>query len=303
MSYMAYETGVMTGAPIELLHFEHGNGADNWYFTSADEDIVYDGDTYTAIALKRSAYQFGSDMKVGTLRLSVPRDNAIALLFLSYTPSDPIWLTVRRKHRDDAEAVVAWLGKVRSVDWKGAEAVIECLSILSTLKKFGNRYRFQMMCNHMLGEVMCPIDLEHDHDSGEGDYDLEEDFKKEIEVTDTDDGGLKLLSADLSYNGENAVYHTFFQAGYIVSDATGERRFIIEHDGSPAGADAFVKILQPFSAAAIADGTFFVYAGCNRSKEMCLEKFGSAEIFGGFPFMPIENPFAFPFTTRIGEEE
>jgi hypothetical protein len=40
-----------------------------------------------------------------------------------------------------------------------------------------------------------------------------------------------------------------------------------------------------------------VYAGCARDLDTCLNKFNNTINFGGFPYIPLNNPFTYKITT------
>lgn len=300
MSFAINEVSRYYGQPIELYEFIHGNGVDEWYFTSADEEITYGGETYTPVNLKRGNFRIEANPGTSELRLTVPVDNAIAQLFRNYSPSNPIDLTIKRKHRQDGAAthIVIWNGRISSVLFTSSFATIICENYLSLLKRISPRYRHQLMCQHSLGDTRCGIDLENDTDPGAGNYDQSQAFKLTPVNIDEFQAGDKtrIKSSSLNFEAENIVYHSFFTGGYAIHDLGGnptyQKRLIIKHDGNDPEADnkGEIEIIHPFDDL-IVDDDITVYAGCNRSRPMCIAKFDNLANFGGFPFIPLINPF------------
>ena len=55
MTYTTLETSAQSGRPVELYEFI--NGATAYRYTSADGDVVYGGNTYTAAPIARGAVE------------------------------------------------------------------------------------------------------------------------------------------------------------------------------------------------------------------------------------------------------
>lgn len=54
-----------------------------------------------------------------------------------------------------------------------------------------------------------------------------------------------------------------------------------------------LTLFNSFSKGSIAEGTKLkAYAGCDKTNRTCSKKFGNILNFGGFPFIPIDNPFS-----------
>jgi len=68
----------------------------------------------------------------------------------------------------------------------------------------------------------------------------------------------------------------------------GEKRAVYATDIS--GDANTIRILQPFRSQAVND-TVIVYAGCDRTRSTCSRKFNNHLNHGGFPDIPILNPF------------
>jgi len=304
VSYDEKEIGAYTGNPVELYKFENSNDPpDEWWYASGDDTVLLYSDTYVPMMISRSQLRLATDIRGDSLTVRVARDNPVALLWLNYPPQDSIWLTIYRKHRDDAETLVVWKGRVRGVSWSGAEAVLECEPLVGLLKRPCLRATFQLVCNHQLYDDRCGYGWEGGMINGQDSNGVY--FKNPVDhpgpATITDIVGNKYYSAAFSAYAIEfdppADYLYFFTAGYAVDLVTGERRFIKFHDGGVG--DGYIELYQPFSGVEI-DDEIDVYAGCNHiansatagiEENTCKFKFNNVVNFGGFPAMPVVNPF------------
>lgn len=263
MSYDAKETGLITGNPAELYEFV--KGSDRYLFTSADRAISVSLPTpvtFEKSAMNRGEPEQGSDLERAAISITVPIDHEIARLFIAFVPGDTIVLTIYRMHRDDGEIVTFWKGIVRNVAWLGGEARIECDPLRTLLDTPGLRFQFQPTCNHMLYSSACGALIGSFSHSG---------------VITAIDGDVITSSA------VGAQAAGYFDGG-IVQRAGGDRRMIVSTSGNDA------TLLFQFATLGLGETVTFI-AGCDRSATVCDTRFNRLSSHGGFPDMPIKNPF------------
>lgn len=260
MTYAAQETGIATGAPAELYKFSGFN--QTWYYTSADEEINYLGNTYLPGVMKRSENAIEGQDGESNIDLTTARDNEVAMLYRVIVPARTITLTIYRLHRSEVtpEVIVYWQGRIRSVTWKNSEAIINC-SLQGTFKRQGPNMLYQKVCPHILYSPRCGV-------SKEG-------FKVTGQITAINGS---VITTDVAGSQADG----YWLAGY--AETGGEVRAIIAHSG------AVVTLMVPLAEASVGD-TLTLYAGCNHSKTDCATKFNNVLNFGGMPYMPIKNPF------------
>ena len=284
MSYAAKETGIYTGNPIELYRFADAADADLALYTSGDVETVYSGKTYTPYTISRGNVRLATDLNSDKLMLRVPRDNAVAALFISYSPQDSVWLTIYRLHRDDGNAITIWKGRVRGASWQGSQATLECEPLSGLLKRYCLRASFQALCNHQLGDARCTVDFDDTNADGMP-FSIRADLIGAVTIGAVT--GLVYQSDDLKdLAGGGGYKDTWFTGGFAVDLVTGERRLIVVHDGTTGN----ITLWQAFSGVGVGD-EIDVYAGCPRSADACVERFDNLVNFGGFPAMPAVNPF------------
>lgn len=263
MSYSSYENSEDLGNPLELYKFSSTSFNSNYYYNNGEEDFIYLADTYTPENIKRSQPEIAQERSAQTITVQVPMDIGIADKYLGYLPPTTVWLTIYRVHRTDGEVATFWTGKVTSVSRQQHELVFSCQPIDTAFEKVGLRRFYGAGCNHML----------YDPNSCRVDKDL---FKATGTITSF--SGLTINSSIFSSQPNG-----WWTAGFM-QRSNGEMRFITDHSGST------VTILYPFSNLQISE-TVDIYAGCDRKYPTCINKFNNKDNYGGFPFVPTDDPF------------
>lgn len=264
MTYDARESGAQTGEPVELYEFRHGP---NFYrYTSAEADVLFESQLFTAVPLSRTAIEATQEVARGALTVSCARTLSLLSLFNPVPPSEVITVTVRRFHRGDAEAVVVWIGRVLNVSWRGLQAEIRCESVYTSIQRPGLRRMYQKQCPHVLYSAQCGAN--------------KDSYRVSVAVVSV--AGLNVTTSSLG-----AVADGYFAGGWVEwSPEAGivERRAIRGHAGNTLQLN-----FQPLGLAPGA--TLDVYPGCDHTLGTCAAKFSNAPNYGGMPYIPTKNPF------------
>lgn len=271
MTYAAEEISVQGGAPVELYTFAHGSSV--WRYTSRESNYTDDSgsptETFTAAAISRTAIESTHEKARNAIRLTVPRNFAIAELFRVAPPSDVISVTVRRVHRGDAASpIVAWVGRVLNATFEGPKATLTCEPVTVSLQRTGLRRIYSLGCPHVLYGEGCNLD--------------KASFAHATTVASV--SGITLTVASVgAYN---------YSGGFVEwtnGDGNVERRFIESHTaGSPSSTT--LTLMSAFAGIAVSDAVT-LYPGCDHSLATCDATFSNAVNYGGFPFIPKLNPF------------
>jgi len=264
MTYNSIEESVFSGDLIELYKFSIGHLT--FAYTSSTDELQYLGTSYKTWNLDRNAITQGDDINRGDLLISVSRDFPIADRFRVTPPSTPVLLTVYRVHRGSSDGAVAWQGRVMSVEWKGSVAELRCQSAFSTIQRTGIRRTYQATCPHVLYGVDCRADSVNYAAIG----------------TPT-----AFTSTTITANVFSSFGDGFYDGGYIeylTHESITEQRTIVSQVGALATLSAKLVDLD-------ASTQFTVYAGCNRTIDICDSRFSNSVNYGGFPFVPNQTPF------------
>jgi uncharacterized phage protein (TIGR02218 family) len=264
MSYDSLETSGYAGRPYELYQFSTADAI--WYLTSADQTISYLGQQYTPLAIKRTNTNQTAEAKGGTVRVTLPKEHAVAQQFVAFSPDSPMFLVIFRGHLGDPDVVVNFTGKVTMSSF-GDFAELNCIPESDVLKNSVPAMAFQAPCNHFLYDSGCTIDKTLFATPGV------------ISVMDPTATIVTITAAGAKTSG-------WFTAGYI--EIGQQRRMIMLHAGD------VITLMSPLTGIAVG-AEVTLYAGCMRDFNTCKKKFNNSQNYIGFQWVPTKNPFKDPF--------
>ncbi len=270
MAYEDNEVSVRGGKPNELYLFE---GTYSTYrYTSGPRPVNYQAPgedeehEYTPIAIQRSAVNAGTqdDDKLDlTITIAVTHQIVMDYGFQDTPPS--LQLSIFRYH-DLSDVRPYWYGPVNNIQVTGGKASIRSYSKLGAAlaQSFPNVF-YQAPCNHTLYDARCGVSYAANSEN----------------VTVVEVAGRTITFDDIGAGMTGKLI------GGEVKLPSGERRMIT------AQAANVVTVNFPFSTASIAEDDVVVIAkGCDLAYTGdCKLKFDNQLNFGGFPFIPAENPF------------
>ena len=264
--------------PVELYRVWRGAGdqlnINTWFYTSGDVPVVFGGKTYVPATLNRGLVKFDSSLSVTTLDIQAGYIENPVIEFIAINPIEILWISIMRLHRDQVplEADVIFLGQIKSVSFKGVQAIINCFGFEHFLQMVVPKWRFQLTCNHNLFDSKPKL-LKSGYFPGTA-----IPFKGTATVT-LDSTKTVLTSA--TFDTYDDGYFTLGEVSYGV-----ESRAIVGHSGD------HITIAYPMRELGIGAPPYIVdaYPGDDRRIETCRNKFYNLINFLGFPFTPVENP-------------
>jgi len=266
MTFEAYEDSVQGGTPLELYEFSHD--VTTVYFNSSWATYTYLTKDYLPAALQRTQIDETSEVAKSDLRITCAHDFAIAALFDPYPPSSGVNLRLRRLHRTDGDidAKLFWIGRVISCAWEGAQAILTCESILTSMRRPGLRRNYQRSCPHVLYGAACGV--------------AATSFRTTTTLTSL--AGISITSADFDIPADG-----YFNGGYLEWEPEAgriERRALRNHVGDT------IDMSHPIEGLASGDEVN-VFAGCAHDMPTCEGTFSNSDNYGGFLQIPKKNPF------------
>ena len=259
MTFDARESSIYGGQPFELYLFQ--TETQTWRLTSSDRTISYLGNDYTPEAIQRTATSQGLELKSGAVKVTLPKTHEIAQMFLPYIPSTPLSLVIYRGHKDEAEVVVHFTGRVTSAQF-GDECVLTAVPEQEVLKRKIPAQKYQSQCNNILYDTGCGVDKEL--------------FRVTATLDTVDGDEVTATEFDAEADGH-------FDNGYLEKGV--ERRFILKHVGDT------LTLLQPM-AGLVAGDEVSCFPGCNRKfTGDCTIRYDNGDHFFGFDRIPKRNPF------------
>lgn len=267
MTYDAQEISRYSGAPVEFYKFASGATVIG-RFTSADaaRTIADPDDTnlYAPETIGRGSLRFTQEEVSASITVTIPTANAVAQLFIPYTPPAPVTLTIFGLQRYDgtAEVVPIFVGEVLSARFTGSECQLLVAPAWRGLKRQVPALTVQNQCAWMLFSGGCGLDRE--------------DFKDVATLTAVE--GLTVSSTTFDARADGYYVNGWLEA------ADGERRVIVAHVGP------VVTVAGPMPASFAVSAEVFAFAGCDRTEVTCRVKFNNLVHHLGFPRVPGRNP-------------
>ena len=157
----------------------------------------------------------------------------------------------------------------------------ECNSLNKIFDRNIPRQLFQPGCNWVLFESNCGL--------------LPANWKWTAVVVSYNAATSTLVLGTIASTNTATVVAHYFGAGYVQITTAGNRQTRMVSDNTViAGGQMSVYLSQPLFTAPSAGDAVALYPGCSgRYAEDCTAKFNNAGQFGGFPFMPVNNPTVF----------
>jgi uncharacterized phage protein (TIGR02218 family) len=267
MSYNTY--AVSNDDLVEVALYEFNLGTTYWRYTSADRDITYDGDLYTAVAIKDNGIrQSGSPGDTDEFVVEIDATLPPPLLYRATPPSEELWLTVRRMHHGDVDGPIYWIGTIM-----GASQTDEVTSEMRgqilgpSLRRGGLRLLWQRQCTHMVYGPGCNVDRA-----------LHAVVATITAKTDTTITATEIAGEDVGH----------FDGGFVEwtrADGSKDRRPL-----QAGGTADTVYFLTTTYGLDVGD-TVTLYPGCDGTYPTCEAKFSNEDNFGGVRHLIEQNPY------------
>lgn len=258
--------------PIEFYTFV---GSFRTYrYTSADTSLTLDAQLYEALPIGRGAVRAGDQTQDQLdVEITLPYDAEVVrdYAYLSAPATLQVIITAIDRSADlgngafaSSGGVVLWSGQASgfSVTKRVARCRVPSNFVRSLNNEVPSVY-YQNPCNHVLYDTRCKV--------------LRASFETTTTVTGITGGTLIGVTDD-------GAADDFLNAGEIVNNRTGERRLVLRNVANAITIPLeFVDILVGDEVA--------LAAGCDHSFNTCRTKFNNTINYGGFPFIPTDNPF------------
>lgn len=276
-NYNDLENSVEGGYIYENYIFSTENN--EWKFTTNDVDQT----EYTKLEIQRKKIQRIDNLLKQDLEITIPVDCAFAVEVFSSMPEEILGVQLFYGHYP-ASPVLAFKGRLVSVDSKKHGLVLKFEPISTTLKRKGFQTMYQRVCRHPLYGTFCGVNpsngvLEPPTDGAivnSGGADVTGVYKTE--------GAVVTIFGDSLVLDEVAEFpNSYFTAGYILGPR-GLKRMIINHTGNT------LQLIRGIPS--LVEGeTITVFAGCDHTFQTCKSKFANHDNYGGFDKIPNANPF------------
>lgn len=260
MTFESREASVHDGAPLECYRFVQGE--ESWLLTSADDPVTLPSGTYQPEAISRGELDHSQESLSGALEITLPGTHALVAPYIPYAPPRPTAVTLYRAHRgEESDARVRFVGRVGSVRFDGAAAVLRCLPLDAAFQRSLPILTFQSLCQWALYGPGCGINATA--------------YRELATVTAVSGSTVTALAFAGHADG-------WWTNGWIEGPG-GEVRFVVAHAGQ------VVTVAEPIPG--LAPGQVVAaYAGCDRTEATCAGKFTNLANHMGWARIPTRNP-------------
>jgi len=256
--YIAKEKAVQH-KPVELYKIWQGDSY--FYHTNGDSSVEFEGNTYTPATISRGSIQYNAQLEANSIEVTFSKAFSPVLEFIAANPATVLWIEVSRLFRDLlSEKSILFIGQIQKVTVKGVSIQATCVGLEFFLRQPIPTQRYQVQCNW---DVFSP-------ECGKSSSGFQ------LAVSNVTVDGLRISHSDFGTKPDN-----FFKWGRL--SFHGHERLITEHTGN------VVTIRYPIPGL-VSGESVFVLAGCDGKLSTCQVKFDNIGSFGGFPYIPLENP-------------
>ena len=248
--------------PVELYHIWRDGGED-WYYTSGDIPVTFNSHAYNPATIARGSIRYNTQLESQVLQVTVDYLQDATINYLIQNPVEKLWVSVMKLHRDQSplEADVLFIGQIKTVAFKGVQAIVSCVGFEHFLKKTIPQWRYQLTCNHQVFDDKCAL--------------TKSSYKTTTVIT-LDVTGLILTSSDFGAQADG-----FFIGGEILYG--DESRTVANHVGN--------DITLVYKMMTLETGfTVDAYPGCDGRAETCRDKYNNINNLLAFKDIPDENP-------------
>lgn len=261
------DISVSLGSPVEFYKFTGELG--EYFYTSDNEPHTYGGDVYEPANISRSAIEVTATAdSIVTNDITLPVTNTLVQLYCLLKMPASLSVEIFRWHRGtDIATQTEKVWSATAVGFKAdqKEGVISTqLSLQAYLTLSTNQVICQAQCNHRLYDRFCKVNVA--------------DFTWHSTITRIKGVQIFIDTTGIPVSDNN------LKLGKIIIDRTGENRVITE------SVSTRVSVTHEFIDAIIGEPVT-VIAGCEKSYTACKDKFNNLVNFGGFKWLPVDNPY------------
>lgn len=296
MSVSAIESGINT-SPVYLYKFyTQGIGGTQllYSYTSSESNVVYKGDTYSPEVVKSTEIELSQEASDRQIEIYLKRTSGLVGKFQDYIPTSIIYTSIFKFHDNDIEPVFddkvenTWNGIVTGFNEEIDYASIVCKPIQTAFNRVALYKTFAKQCQHFLYDSNCKVNPNLPQ------------YKQTVTLsqvngTDLYSSGFATWTGYSDPEAGSTIPAGWWTTGFLRIPSTGELRMITDHSSMDT-----TKITLLTGIRGLTPGTQVeVYAGCDRSPQTCKIKFNNIVNNGGFPYIPLTNPFQYKITTTV----
>lgn len=268
-----------------------------------------DGWLFSPERIEHDGLRLDSEKAAGQLTVSLPIDHPIPALYAKDAPGVQVWLTLAQLDATiSATPLVIWVGQVVSLEYDEFRCKMTLDHLQAVLQRQGLTAKHSRACPHSLfdaatcGVKAAAVDYNANYFKWREDGQVLQVSPDGLTVivqaaanraAGFFSGGFIVIGGEYPQINVDTVAHYPRGGNFTLVDAGnksvngGFRRAIVSHDGQTL---SLATPLPPGDYTGTA-GRVSLFAGCDGELTTCKGKFNNVPRFGGYPYIPIKNPF------------
>jgi hypothetical protein len=264
-----------------------------FYFTNFERNLVDgDGNTYVSVPMEFDKIVRTPDLERQNVSIKSRNftGNPLAML-IPFELEWPLEVAISEANVvGNAATIIAcyFSGEVSDVSMEGPILSATCEALSWMFERSAARRLFQDNDNWNLFEPASGL--------------LPANWQWNCVVVSYDVPSATLVVGTISSSNDTAITANFFAAGYLQLTHAGApvQYRMISQSTAVAGGEITLGLSSPLTTAPAVGDAIAMYPGYDGSAQMCINVFNNYDHFGGFPFIPIGNPFVLKIQQPTG---
>ena len=264
-----------------------------WYFTSFERNLVDgNGNTYVSVPMEYDKIVETPDLERQNVTVKSRNfaGSPLALL-IPFELEWPLELAIYEANvsGNDATIVTCWFqGEVADVSLDGPVISANCESLSWIFDRSAARRLFQQTDNWNLFEPASGL--------------TPADWQWNCVVVSYDVASATLVVGTITSGNSTPITANLFAAGYLQLTHAGAavQYRMISLSTAVAGSHLTLSLSSPLTTAPSVGDAVAMFPGYDGTAPMCINTFDNYDNFGGFPFVPIGNPFVLKIQQPTG---
>lgn len=279
MTTLQKEQSIQESRPYELFRFVYGPRLEDIAtYTTKLTPVTFNAETYIPLPVDREAIVISQSLDRAVLAINLPHDSIIAQQYRLYPPVVPVTVTIFRGQEGEDTPIPIWVGRVIWGDFQSDLSIrLECEPITTGFKRVGLHLHYQHICPHVLYDTKtCKATRQTRFERASNVQGNIVDF-----VGNTVGSSFRFAGGTLEFV-KDGIRHTrtIFRKEDIGDIIVSTRLYLI------GTVEDIMRTTDDFT----------IVRGCSRTLTECNNIFNNSINFGGFPFIPSDDPTS---TSRV----
>ena len=281
-----------TTAQLYVFTLTTPGGSKYWYFTNFERNLTDpSSNLYTSAPIENEDILETPTLERQTVALKTRNfsSNPLALL-VPFQLEWPLEVSIYEADVSGNSATnlqCFFAGEVADASLAGPIITANCASLSWIFDRTAARRLYQNSDNWVLFETANGLNAS--------------DWKWTAVVVSYTAATATLVLGTIASTNSATLTASFFAAGYVAVTHAGATQYrMISDNTAPAAGQITVYVGQAFTTAPVAGDTVAMYAGYDGQAVTALNKFNNYGKFGGFPFIPVGNPFVLKISNNYG---